>query len=294
VKFLVYVYIPERELTDPPNIADALSESLSNPYGVWFNPQADCEPARLSGMAICRNTAVQSESFLQFDFNVPIDLVSFELLHFAIATQPFSGPSGIGGLAQVILIDSSGTRYAKRDFPITRDGNYGVKQFLSGDFVADSGFDWSSIKSLMFWLVYGDERGTWLWVDEGPFFRFNVELGTLYIGAVDESNNPISGKSMYLTNPYGFGNTYTLPFGPQGVNPAGNWAVTILDTQNFLGWQDGATENPRTFNIGYGQNVSATAIFKITPPPPPPTNYLLAGIGVVSIISLIAYIYLKG
>jgi len=296
VKLLVYIYIPERESTDPPNIADALSESLSNQYGVWFNPTSSCEPPRLSGMAICRNTAIQSESWLQFDFNIPINIVNFELLHFGIAVQKFSGSEpGKSGGASIILIDSSGTRMARTDFPITIDGNYSIKQFLATDFYSDSGFNWASVKSILFMLNYELERGTWLWIDEGPFFRFNVVLGTLYIGAVDESNNPISGKSMYLTNPYGFGNTYTLPFGPQGVNPAGNWIVTILDTQNFLHWQDGATENPRTFSIDYGQNISATAIFKTTtPPPPPPTNYFLAGLGLVSIISLIAYIYLKG
>jgi len=290
---MVFIYIPERESADPPNIADSLSESLVNQYGYWLNPLGTgAVSPRLTGVAICRNAAIESESFVQFDFNNPINLGGFELLHFGIADMPFSGPLQTGGLAEAVLIDSSGIRFARREVPVTRDGNYGIKQILASEFVADSGFNYESVKSLMFWLKYGDERGSWIRLDEGPFFRFNVELGTLYVGAADENNNAVSGKSMYLTNPYGSGNTYTLPFGPQGVNPSGNWIVTILDTQNFLRWQDGSTENPRTFNIGYGQNMSGTAIFKVAGDGQQrKLNLLLPIIGIVSVGAIIYYLY---
>lgn len=188
-------YFPDRRSgVDPPNIADALSESLSNQYGSWnlntfFGQSVSLDPHAAVGNSAVATTSpsrvVCEEGALYFDLSSPLNLKSFERFQFMIAAF-VGGNNNLTGDGQVWLIDSNGYgasvsfQFAKgqKNQPVA----YSTKTFVQSDFTIseiNAPFDWSNIMHVNF--LFGTQNlnpyswdGFEVLLDGGPFFLLST------------------------------------------------------------------------------------------------------------------------
>jgi len=283
-----FAYVPERDpVLDPPNIADALSESLSNEYGRWIAGTYGTTVSLDGTKVLSRNSSIKiDKGTIQavgiFIFSSPIDMSKFEKIQFSVAAM--ASRLNVGSL---VLQDTS-DRTVGVDFGFTIDQQWNTRTFVKSQFSGFGEFDWSKIASWSFF--FNDDTGTY-WIDAGPFFYFKVTLPTLIVNAVNQSGSPITGKSIQLTNPQGFSQTYALPMGPVGLS-VGEWTLTILDV-DFVQWSDGNKNKTRTFIAEYDLNYTFTAVFEAGTLPSAPldlSNIFLA-IGALTFLGGIIFNY---
>jgi hypothetical protein len=270
-----YVYFPTRDPSvDPANVADALSESIANEYGQWF-PYVGTITVNLAGdNVLCRNSSIKADSpsgvpdyygGITFELASPLDLtLPFERFAFAIAAINKGGNANLDGTGYFSFRDSSG-KHATVNIGFSLDGNYNQRSFAPGNFQADSGFDWSDVVGFDFiWWCINVNPVTWdgysVWIDVGPYLAWKVTLPTLTVVAKNTRGSPVAGKSIQLTNPQGFSQTYALPMGPVGLS-VGDWTITVLDT-DFVYWSDGATSKTQSFHADYGMTFTFIAVFE--------------------------------
>lgn len=275
-----------------PTIVGAWSESLTPNEGFWSRISGEVYLDMLNkveGEASIRTYAISlyyAASWFtlndgaEFDATLPNSKLKF--VHALEAT--------FNGNCNIILYDRE-DRSAARLFGTQPNAQWESKEFPLGSdqgWDVELGFDWTHIKKIRLdcWFT-GAGTGNF-WVD-APHFEFEVVMPTLRVVAKDVEGTLITGKSMQLTNPSGYSETYPLPFGPVGIS-IGEWAIKILDV-DFIKWEDGSTENLRSFNVEYGRNYIFTAIFEAGNGEVKPFNTLPLIIGAIGIgaIVLIAY-----
>lgn len=298
-------YFPERETIDPSGIADALSESLSNKYGSWqpLNPWAGGIQISLDGTkVISRNYSIRAEQpppnvgpnpdGIAFRLTTPLDMSNLQKFQFSIACNDRGGH--LSGNGNIRLIDPSGYG-AVATFQFTKDQNWSTRIFTKDSFYAADTFNWRQIVAWVIdWnITYWDpiyNPGYTIWIDAGPFAQFPpTALPQLTISSVDIKGNPITGKSVQLTNPSGYSQTFPLPLGPVGIS-TGEWTLKILDA-DFIRWSDGLTSNTRTLTAVSGVNYSFQAIFTGGKPPEDQQTTLIIGAITAAIIASAVLIY---
>ena len=307
-------YFPDRRSgIDPPGVADALSESLSNQYGAWTSYYGD--DVQLDPHAAVGNYAVTAKAYsrmvieqgsLIFELSTPLNLSAFERFQFLIAAIVGSNDNLVGTGKVYLISGDIGTR-AVASFQFAKGQasqpvSYSTKTFLQSDFTVESGsFDWTNITAIG--LLFDTQHlnpNTWdgytVFIDGGPFFLLSSTPSKLAVLAEDTNGNSIGfGKHMQLISPTGATSSENVPWGPFAISPAGTWTIVILD-DDFVNWKDGVTTRTRNVVITVGQSVTLTVVFQSgTPPPPPPSsNLVIVGVVGLSLIAVTLYYLSRG
>jgi len=313
-------YFPDRRSgIDPPGIADALSESLSNQYGNWSSLYGDI--VRLDAHAAVGNYAVRAVSVaggvieqgsLVFTLSTVLNLTNFEKFQFMIAAVVGTVNDNLTGTAHIYLSsgsDSLNPAWAQADFEFAKGQasqpvSYSTKTFVQTDFTIHQfgiPFDWTNITRIeLFFDTKNLNPYTWdgytIFIDGGPFFLLSSVPSKLAVLAEDVNGSTIGfGKHMQLISPTGATSSENVPWGPFAISPAGTWTVTILD-DDFVQWKDGVTDRTRNILINVGQAVTVVAVFQSGQPPPPSTgsNLIVAGVAGISLIAIVIYYLSRG
>ena len=304
-------YFPDRRSgIDPPSIADALSESLSNQYGSWSSLYGDT--VRLDAHAAVGNYAVTAvgetvieQGSLVFDLATPLDLTSFEKFQFMIAAVVGTVNDNLTGTAHIYLSSGSdplNPAWAQADFEFakgqaTQPVSYSTKTFVQTNFTIHQftiPFNWTNITRIeLRFDTQNVNPYTWdgytVFIDGGPFFLLSSVPSKLAVLAEDVSGSTIGfGKHMQLISPTGATSSENVPWGPFAISPAGTWTITILD-DDFVQWKDGVTDRTRNIVIAVGQGVTVTAVFQAGQPPTPGNNLIIVGAAGISLIAIVIY-----